>query len=245
MPAPGATAAAALTRSPDFDGDGAAGFNGGDMSGYMASAHPLSSVSQSLEGMFGSSGSNTSLTFEELCKRHIVCGEGMGCVWRCVCRCVDVSVCVSACGCVCAWASGCMRPCSYFEQIFFQVVGLGMLYRGMQSATVCGVLTGNALLLCVSFDLQDAFQRGAEQFAIETQLSRRVAEWQDKIEPKLVAEVSVQGWTIWSPRRYTGYPRPSFLVTVVANGYVFLVFSFPFLRIAGVTARVRHLQVRL
>ncbi len=37
--------------------------------------------------------------------------------------------------------------------------------------------------------MQDAFTKGAEQFAIETQLSRRVAEWQDKIEPRLADEV--------------------------------------------------------
>ncbi len=37
--------------------------------------------------------------------------------------------------------------------------------------------------------VQEAFTRGSEQYAIETQLSKRVAEWQDKIEPRLAAEV--------------------------------------------------------
>lgn len=42
--------------------------------------------------------------------------------------------------------------------------------------------------------------RGAENYAVETQLTRRVAEWTERIEPVLQQEVSRISFNYWSVR---------------------------------------------
>jgi hypothetical protein len=84
--------------------------------------------------------------------------------------------------------------------------------------------------VCESFWLssQEAFMRGAENYAVETQLTRRVAEWTERMEPVLKQDVCDDKWTslLVCPCKFTPSSpllqemRPEFNIYAYGNAII-------------------------